>query len=114
MYERGEGLSAGQRQLLSFARTVLSNPRVLILDEATSFVDTQTERFVQQGISELLKGRTSFIVAHRLSTIKNCSRIFFISGGVIVESGSHDELVAKRGEYWKLCVSQTHTHEQCD
>ena len=106
VHERGEGLSAGQRQLLSFARTLLSNPRVLILDEATSSIDTQTEKIVQKGMSELLKGRTSFIVAHRLSTIRNCSRIFFISGGEIAESGTHDELMAKRGEYWKLCVSQ--------
>ncbi|MBR3555452.1 MAG: ABC transporter ATP-binding protein [Oscillospiraceae bacterium] len=104
--ERGEGLSAGQRQLISFARTLLSDPRILILDEATSCVDTNTERLVQEGISTLLKGRTSFIVAHRLSTIRNCDRIFYIQGGVIAEQGSHDELMAKKGLYYELYTSQ--------
>ena len=104
--ERGEGLSAGQRQLISFARTLLSDPRILILDEATSCVDTNTERLVQEGISTLLKGRTSFIVAHRLSTIRNCDRIFYIQGGVIAEEGSHDELMAKKGLYYELYTSQ--------
>ena len=104
--ERGEGLSAGQKQLISFARTLLSDPRILILDEATSCVDTNTERLVQEGISTLLKGRTSFIVAHRLSTIRNCDRIFYIQGGVIAEEGSHDELMAKKGLYYELYTSQ--------
>jgi len=104
--ERGEGLSAGQRQLISFARTLLSDPRILILDEATSCVDTNTERLVQEGISALLKGRTSFIVAHRLSTIRNCDRIFYINDGVIAEEGSHDELMAKKGLYYELYTSQ--------
>ena len=104
--ERGEGLSAGQRQLISFARTLLSDPRILILDEATSCVDTNTERLVQEGISTLLKGRTSFIVAHRLSTIRNCDRIFYIQGGVIAEEGSHDQLMAKKGLYYELYTSQ--------
>ena len=104
--ERGEGLSAGQKQLISFARTLLSDPRILILDEATSCVDTNTERLVQEGISTLLKGRTSFIVAHRLSTIRNCDRIFYIQGGVIAEQGSHDELMAKKGLYYELYTSQ--------
>ncbi len=104
--ERGEGLSAGQRQLISFARTLLSDPRILVLDEATSCVDTNTERLVQEGISTLLKGRTSFIVAHRLSTIRNCDRIFYIQGGVIAEEGSHDELMAKKGLYYELYTSQ--------
>ncbi len=104
--ERGEGLSAGQRQLISFARTLLSDPRILILDEATSCVDTNTERLVQDGIATLLKGRTSFIVAHRLSTIRNCDRIFYINGGVIAEEGSHDELMAKKGLYYELYTSQ--------
>jgi len=104
--ERGEGLSAGQKQLISFARTLLSDPRILILDEATSCVDTNTERLVQEGISALLKGRTSFIVAHRLSTIRGCDRIFYISDGVIAEAGSHDELMARKGLYYELYTSQ--------
>ena len=104
--ERGEGLSAGQRQLISFARTLLSDPRILILDEATSCVDTNTERLVQDGIATLLKGRTSFIVAHRLSTIRNCDRIFYINGGVIAEEGSHDQLMAKKDLYYELYTSQ--------
>lgn len=106
VYERGEGLSAGQRQLISFARTLLAEPRVLILDEATSSIDTQTEKLVQQGLSELLRGRTSFIVAHRLSTIQSCTRILYISDGKIAESGSHKELLDKRGLYWQLYTSQ--------
>ena len=104
--ERGEGLSAGQRQLLSFARTMLSDPRVLILDEATSSIDTHTERLVQDGIARLLVGRTSFIVAHRLSTIKNCTKILYIESGRIAEMGTHDELMEARGLYWKLYTSQ--------
>lgn len=104
--ERGEGISAGQKQLLSFARTLLSDPRILILDEATSSIDTHTEQLVQNGMQALLKGRTSFIVAHRLSTIRNCTRIMYIDGGRIVESGNHDELMARRGAYWKLYMSQ--------
>lgn len=104
--ERGEGLSAGQRQLISFARTMLSNPRILILDEATSSIDTNTERLVQEGIASLLKGRTSFIVAHRLSTIKNCDRIMYIEAGEIAEQGSHAELMAQKGRYYKLYMSQ--------
>ena len=104
--ERGEGLSAGQKQLISFARTLLSDPRILILDEATSCVDTNTERLVQEGISALLKGRTSFIVAHRLSTIRNCDRIFYINGGVIAEEGNHDALMEKKGLYYDLYTSQ--------
>ncbi len=104
--ERGEGLSAGQKQLISFARTLLSDPRILILDEATSCVDTNTERLVQEGISALLKGRTSFIVAHRLSTIRNCDRIFYINGGVIAEEGNHDALMEKKGLYYELYTSQ--------
>ena len=104
--ERGEGLSAGQKQLLSFARTLLSDPRILILDEATSSIDTHTELLVQEGIATLLVGRTSFIVAHRLSTIRNCSKILYINDGNIAEMGNHDELMEKRGFYYKLCISQ--------
>ena len=105
--ERGGGLSQGQRQLIAFARTLLSDPRILILDEATSSIDTQTERLLQQGIETLLQGRTSFIVAHRLSTIKSCDRILYIGNKGILEAGSHDELMAKKGYYYELYTAQT-------
>lgn len=104
--ERGAGLSAGQRQLIAFARTMVSNPSILILDEATSSIDTHTEQLVQQGIESLLKGRTSFVIAHRLSTIRNADRIFVVDKGGIVESGSPAELMAKKGEYYKLYMAQ--------
>jgi ATP-binding cassette subfamily B protein len=104
--ERGGGISQGERQLLAFARTLISNPRILILDEATSSIDTGTEQLVQQGIQTLMKGRTSFIIAHRLSTIRNCTRIMFISDGQIVESGSHAELMALHGRYYELYQAQ--------
>ncbi len=104
--ERGSLLSQGQRQLISFARTLISDPKILILDEATSSIDVQTEKALQQGLDAMLKGRTSFIIAHRLSTIKNCDRIMYIDRGGIVECGNHDELMAKKGEYYKLCMSQ--------
>ncbi|MBP3966229.1 ABC transporter ATP-binding protein [Paenibacillus lignilyticus] len=104
--ERGSKLSQGQRQLISFARTLLANPRILILDEATSSIDAQTERLVQMGLNELLKGRTSFIIAHRLSTVKNCDRIMYVADKGIAESGSHDELLARRGRYYKLYSAQ--------
>ncbi|BBI35546.1 ABC transporter ATP-binding protein [Cohnella abietis] len=104
--ERGSKLSQGQRQLISFARTLLANPRILILDEATSSIDAQTERLLQKGLNELLKGRTSFIIAHRLSTVKNCDRIMYVSDKGIAESGSHDELMAQRGRYYKLHSAQ--------
>ena len=104
--ERGSTLSAGQRQLISFARTLLADPKILILDEATSSIDTKTEIALQQGLDRLLQGRTSFIIAHRLSTIKNASRIMYIDNGNIVEQGTHDELMAKRGAYWELYTEQ--------
>jgi ATP-binding cassette subfamily B protein len=104
--ERGEGLSAGQRQLISFARTLLSDPRILILDEATSCGDTNTERLVQDGIATLLKGRTSFIVAHRLSTIREADVILVMRDGHIVAQGSHESLMAQDGFYAKLYNSQ--------
>jgi ATP-binding cassette subfamily B multidrug efflux pump len=104
--ERGSKLSQGQRQLISFARTLLADPRILILDEATSSIDAKTERLLQQGLNELLKGRTSFIIAHRLSTIKNCDRIMYVSNKGIAESGSHDELMASRGLYYRLYSAQ--------
>lgn len=104
--ERGGMLSQGQKQLVAFARTMLCNPAILILDEATSSIDAMTERLLQQGIESLLKNRTSFIIAHRLSTIKNCDKIMFIQSGQIVEVGTHDELMAKKGAYYRLCNAQ--------
>ncbi len=104
--ERGSRLSAGQRQLISFARALLADPRILILDEATSSIDTETEILLQQGLARLLKGRTSFIIAHRLSTIMNATRILYIDNGVIVEEGSHAELMEAKGLYYDLYMSQ--------
>lgn len=104
--ERGSRLSAGQRQLISFARALLADPKILILDEATSSIDTETEIILQKGLNELLKGRTSFIIAHRLSTIKNASCIMYVDKGTILEKGTHDELMAQKGEYYKLYMSQ--------
>lgn len=104
--ERGSTLSAGQRQLISFARALLADPKILILDEATSSIDTKTEELLQAGLAELLKGRTSFIIAHRLSTIKNSDRIFYVAGGRIAEAGTHDELMEEKGLYYHLYQSQ--------
>ena len=104
--ERGSRLSVGQRQLISFARALLADPKILILDEATSSIDTNTEIMLQKGLQELLKGRTSFIIAHRLSTIKNADKIMYIDGGKIVECGNHDEFMSARGSYYKLYMSQ--------
>lgn len=104
--ERGSRLSAGQRQLISFARALLADPKILILDEATSSIDTETEIVLQKGLNELLKGRTSFIIAHRLSTIKNASCIMYVAKGSILERGTHDELMALKGEYYHLYMSQ--------
>lgn len=104
--ERGSKLSGGEKQLISFARTLLSDPKILVLDEATSSIDAKTEALLQKGLLELLKGRTSFIIAHRLSTIKNCDRIMYIDDQRIVESGTHDELMAKGGAYYELYTSQ--------
>lgn len=104
--ERGARLSQGQKQLVSFARTLVGNPAILILDEATSSLDTQTERLLQQGLSRMLKGRTSFIVAHRLSTIRSCDKIMYIQDGRIAESGTHDELMEKKGLYYHLCTAR--------
>ena len=104
--ERGSRLSLGQRQLVSFARALLANPRILILDEATSNIDTETERLVQEGIEKLLQGRTSFVIAHRLSTIRDCDKIMVVENGGISEMGSHEELLAKRGVYYNLYMAQ--------
>lgn len=104
--ERGAGLSIGQRQLIAFARTMVSMPKILILDEATSSIDTHTELLVQKGIEVLLAGRTSFVIAHRLSTIQKADRIFVIDKGGIIEQGTAKELLEKKGEYYKLYMAQ--------
>lgn len=104
--ERGSRLSVGQRQLISFARALLADPRILILDEATSSIDTETEILLQQGLNRLLEGRTSFLIAHRLSTIKNADFIMYVDKGGIREKGSHEELLEKKGDYYRLYMSQ--------
>ena len=104
--ERGSGLSQGQRQLLAIARAALANPRILILDEATSSVDTRTERLIQSALETLLHGRTSFVIAHRLSTIRNADMVLVLKDGQIIERGKHDELLAAQGFYYNLYMSQ--------
>jgi ATP-binding cassette subfamily B multidrug efflux pump len=104
--ERGAGLSVGQRQLVSFARALLADPQILILDEATSSVDTQTERLIQRALLRLLEGRTSFVIAHRLSTIREADKVVVMHEGEIVEQGTHDELMAHGGYYFKLYSMQ--------
>ena len=104
--ERGTGLSIGQRQLLAFARTMVSMPKILILDEATSSIDTHSELLVQEGIEALLRGRTSFVIAHRLSTIRKADRIFVIDEGRIMEEGNSEELLAKKGLYYSIYMAQ--------
>jgi len=112
--ERGSGLSQGQRQLLSIARAALADPRILILDEATSSVDTRTERLIQKAFDELLKGRTAFVIAHRLSTIRNADVILVLKDGQIIERGKHDELLAKEGFYYDLYMSQFKKQEEME
>ena len=104
--ERGGQLSQGERQLIAFARTMVSDPAILILDEATSSIDAKTEKLLQQGIEKLMENRTSFVIAHRLSTIRNCDKILYIDGGEIKEAGTHDELMAKKGYYYRLSTAQ--------
>ncbi len=104
--ERGSRLSAGQRQLISFARALLADPKILILDEATSSIDTETEILLQKGLERLLEGRTSFIIAHRLSTIKNADCILYVDKGGILERGNHEQLLEQKGEYYRLYMSQ--------
>jgi len=104
--ERGSGLSQGQRQLIAFARTLLADPRILILDEATSSVDTRTEELIQRALQRLLKDRTAFVIAHRLSTVRDANMVLVIEGGQIVERGTHAELLAERGRYAELYERQ--------
>ncbi len=112
--ERGSGLSQGQRQLLSIARAALADPRILILDEATSSVDTRTERLIQKAFDALLQSRTSFVIAHRLSTIRNADMILVLKGGEIIERGKHDDLLKKKGFYYDLYMSQFKKQEEVD
>jgi ATP-binding cassette subfamily B protein len=107
--ERGSNLSQGQRQMLTIARAMVAAPKMLILDEATSNVDTRTEKLIQEGLARLMEGKTSFVIAHRLSTIRDSARILVIDAGVIVEQGTHDELMAKQGFYYKLYMTQFRT-----
>jgi ATP-binding cassette subfamily B protein len=110
--ERGSGLSQGQRQLLAIARAALADPRILILDEATSSVDTRTERLIQTAFLKLLKGRTSFVIAHRLSTIRNADMILVLNQGQIIERGKFDELMANKGFFYDLYMSQFRKQEE--
>ncbi len=110
--EHGAGLSQGQRQLISIARAALADPRILILDEATSSVDTRTERLIQQALEKLLEGRTSFVIAHRLSTIRNADQVLVIEGGEVVESGTHTTLLQKKGVYYNMYMRQFRKEEE--
>ena len=104
--ESGGNISNGQRQLLSIARAVLADPKILILDEATSSVDTRTEMRIQEAMVQLMKGRTTLIIAHRLSTIRDADKIIVLDGGKICEAGNHDELLREKGVYYNLYMSQ--------
>jgi ATP-binding cassette subfamily B protein len=104
--ERGANLSQGQRQMITIARAMVADPKMLILDEATSNVDTRTEKLIQDGMRNLMEGKTSFSIAHRLATIRDSAKIMVLNGGEIVEYASHDELMAARGFYYALYMSQ--------
>ena len=104
--ERGQTLSSGQRQLISFARALAYDPKILILDEATSSVDTETEQIIQKAMQVLMKGRTTFIIAHRLSTIRSADRIYMLEKGRVIESGTHEELINKHKKYYDMYRTQ--------
>ena len=110
--ESGDKLSTGEKQLISFARAVLVKPKIFVLDEATSSVDTQTEQMIQQATQTLMRGTTSFVIAHRLSTIRQADMILVIDHGRIVEQGTHEELLEKRGAYHALYTTQFKTQEK--
>jgi ATP-binding cassette subfamily B protein len=112
--EGGNLLSVGQKQLLSLARAFIANPDLIIMDEATSSIDTLTEQQIQAGMRELIKGRTSFVIAHRLSTIREADRILVIDNGRITEMGSHCELLRRKGQYYKLYISQMQNGQETD
>ena len=105
--ERGVKLSGGQKQRISIARALLANPKIIILDEATSNLDTESETFIQKSLDDLMKDRTTFVIAHRLSTIKKADQILVIEEGQIVERGTHDELIDKKGRYYQLYTYQS-------
>lgn len=105
--ERGASFSTGEKQLISFARTILRDPTILILDEATANIDTETEMMIQEGLSNMRQGRTTIVIAHRLSTIKEADRIYVLRQGEIIESGTHDELIAQGGMYYDMYQLQT-------
>ncbi|MDX1670202.1 MAG: ATP-binding cassette domain-containing protein, partial [Limnobacter sp.] len=107
--EQGNGLSGGQRQRLAIARALINNPKILIFDEATSALDYESERVIQNNMARICQGRTVFVIAHRLTAVRHCSRIVVMDKGEIVEQGSHDELLAKRGYYARLYGYQTQT-----
>jgi ATP-binding cassette subfamily B protein len=110
--ERGSGLSQGQRQLIAIARVALMNPSILILDEATSSVDTRTERVIQAAFEKLLQGRTSFVIAHRLSTIRNADQVMMLKAGQVIERGTHKSLLEQRGAYYDLYMSQFRAQDE--
>ncbi|HEY7088946.1 MAG TPA: ATP-binding cassette domain-containing protein, partial [Tepidisphaeraceae bacterium] len=111
--EGGNKLSTGQKQLIALARAIIADPQIFVMDEATSSVDTHTERAIQHAVERVLEGRISFVIAHRLSTIRSADRIIVIEAGQIVEEGTHHDLLAKRGTYYELYTNQF-THEQED
>ena len=106
LHEDGQNLSQGQRQLLNIARVAVSQPSILILDEATSSVDTRTEQLIENGMNKLMNGRTTFVIAHRLSTIRNANAILVIENGQIIERGDHEDLLNQKGRYYQLCSGQ--------